>query len=336
MKKLVALILALVLCLTATAAFADKLGFGSVTGLGHSTADATEDAVGQVQVETTYCAVLVDDNGVILQIKFDVAQNNFSFDNEGKIIPHDDNYPTKLEKGDAYGMAAYSDAVYEWYQQAAAFEQYVIGKTAEEVANMETVVNESGHIVTTDEELYATCSISIGEFKEAVVKACNDEQGMTFTSDGEFTLGLAINSTAAESTAPTDEEDGVVKMYSEFGAVVLDKDGKILAALTDAIQPQIKIDTAGEIVEPTFKGTKRELKEGYNMVAFSDATLEWYEQAWNFVQYAVGKTAEELRATETVEDGGHTVFADEELHASCSISIVGMINVVAKAADNAR
>ena len=31
----------------------------------------------------------------------------------------------------------------------------------------------------------------------------------------------------------------------------------------------------------------------------------------------------------------HTVFANEELRASCSISIQGMIDVIAKAADNA-
>ena len=63
--------------------------------------------------------------------------------------------------------------------------------------------------------------------------------------------------------------------------------------------------------------------------------VEWYLQAANFEQYCIGKTAEELRATETVEDGDHVLFADEELRATCSISIEGMVNVVAKAADNA-
>ena len=244
---------------------------------------------------------------------------------------------TKVELGDDYNMVAYSDATHEWYEQAAAFEEYCVGKTADEIANMETVVNESGHTVTTDETLYASCSISIDQFQDAVVKACNDDQAATFTSDGTFTLGLAINSTAAESTAATAEEEGVVKMYSEFGAVVLDKDGKILAALTDATQPQIKIDAAGEIGDKTFKGTKRELKEGYNMVAYSDATLEWYQQAKNFTDYCVGKTAADLRATETkTNDEGHNVFVDETLYASCSISVQGMIDVVAKACDNAK
>ena len=162
MKKLVALILALVLCLTATAAFADKLGFGSVTGLGHGTADATEDAVGQVQVETTYCAVLVDDNGVILQIKFDVAQNTFKFDNEGKNIPHDENYPTKLEKGDAYGMKKASALGLDWYEQAAGLEAWLVGKTIEEFK----AAVESG-----DESLKAVCSITATAFVNAAEKA---------------------------------------------------------------------------------------------------------------------------------------------------------------------
>ena len=52
--------------------------------------------------------------------------------------------------------------------------------------------------------------------------------------------------------------------------------------------------------------------------------------------YAIGKTAEELRATETkTNEEGHNVFVDEALYASVSISIDGMINVIAKAAENA-
>ncbi|MBQ6529268.1 MAG: hypothetical protein IJI38_12145, partial [Clostridia bacterium] len=50
----------------------------------------------------------------------------------------------------------------------------------------------------------------------------------------------------------------------------------------------------------------------------------------------VGKTAEELRATETeVNEEGHQVFVDEALYASVSISIDGMIDVIAQAAENA-
>ena len=190
--------------------------------------------------------------------------------------------------------------------------------------------------VVTDETLYASCSISVGDFIEAIVKACNDDQAQTFTAD-EFKLGLAaITEIDAATKAATADEDGLAAMYTDFAAAVVDGEGKILAAITDAVQPKISFDAAGEIVETTFNGTKRELKEDYNMVKFSDATLEWYQQAQNFVDYAAGKTAEELRASETtLNEEGHQVFVDEALYASVSISVDGMINVVAKAADNA-
>ena len=165
MKKLLAMVLALVLCLGVTSAFADKLGFGSVTGVGHSSKDATEDAVGVIQVETTYCAVLVDDEGVILEIKFDVAQNSFSFDNEGHIIPHDDNYPTKLEKGDAYGMKARSAIGLDWYEQAAGLQDWLVGKTIDEFK----AAVEAG-----DETLLAVCSITATDFVNAAEKAIAD------------------------------------------------------------------------------------------------------------------------------------------------------------------
>ena len=304
-----------------------KLGLGVSLNMDSS-------KTGNAQVDATTAAVILDEQGKIVAVKIDVAQNKMDITDGA--VDTEKEFLTKAELGDDYNMVKFSDATLEWYQQAAAFEEYVIGKTADEVAGMETVVNEEGHQVTTDEALYASCSISIGDFKEAVVKACNDEQAATFAGAGGFSLGLAIISKSDESTAATAEEDGVVKMYSEYAAVVVDGDGVILAAVTDATQPQIKINAAGEIVETTFKGTKRELKEDYNMVKFSDATLEWYQQAKNFTDYATGKTAEELRATETkTNDEGHNVFVDETLYASVSISIDGMINVVAKAADNA-
>ena len=304
-----------------------KLGLGVSLNMDSS-------KTGNAQVDATTAAVILDEQGKIVAVKIDVAQNKMDITDGA--VDTEKEFLTKAELGDDYNMVKFSDATLEWYQQAAAFEQFVLGMTGAEVEAMETVVNEEGHEVTTDETLYASCSISIGAFKEAVVKACNDEQAATFAGAGGFSLGLAIISKSDESTAATAEEDGVVKMYSEYAAVVVDGDGVILAAVTDATQPQIKINAAGEIVEATFKGTKRELKEDYNMVKFSDATLEWYQQAKNFTDYATGKTAEDLRATETkTNDEGHNVFVDETLYASVSISIDGMINVVAKAADNA-
>ena len=300
-----------------------KLGMGVSLNMNSSKA-------GNAQVDATVAAVVLNEEGQIVLAKLDVAQSKMDV-TDGEVDP-DKTFLSKVELGDDYNMVKFSEATHEWYEQAAAFEAYVIGMTADEVAALETVVNDSGHTVTTDEELYASCSISISDFQEAIVKACNDEQGKTFTTNGACLLGLAVNTTAEESTAATEDEDGVVKMYTDYAAVVVDEEGVILAAVTDATQPKITIDIGGEIVETAFTGTKRELKEDYNMVKFSDATLEWYEQAAAFTDFAVGKTAEELQATELeLNEEGHMVFVDEELFASCSISVDGMIDVLAKA-----
>ncbi len=330
MKKIFAILL--IVCMVFALAACGQKAVEYKLGMGVSL-NMNSSKTGNAQVDACAAAVVLDPDGKIVAARIDVAQNKM--DVTDGAVDTEAAFLTKLEKGDDYGMVAYSDATLEWYQQAAAFEQYVVGKTADEVKNIATTQNGE-HTVFADETLYASCSIDITEFQAAIVKACNDEQGTTFTTADEFTLGLAINSTAAESAAATAEEDGVVKMYSEFGAAVIGKDGKILAALTDATQPQIKINAAGEIGETKFGGTKRELKEDYNMVKFSNATLEWYQQAKSFTDYAVGKTADELKATETkTNEEGHNVFVDEALYATCSISIDGMINVLAKAAGNA-
>ena len=299
-------------------------------GMGISMSTASSKA-GNAQIDATVAAVVLDEAGKIVAARIDVAQDKMDV-TDGKVDP-EKTFLTKQELKEDYGMSKIGAT--EWYIQAAAYEEFLIGKTAEEIAAVE-LVQDGAHTVFADEALKASCSISVGEFREAVLKACADEQGMSFTSDGAFKLGLKAISTAEESTAATAEEDGVVKMYTNYAAAVVGEDGKILAALTDATQPQIKINAAGEIVEASFKGTKRELKEDYNMVKFSDATIEWYEQAWNFVNFAAGKTVDELRAAELkLNDEGHMVFVDDALYASVSISVDGMIEVVADAAENA-
>lgn len=328
MKKIFAFVLAVCMILALAACGAPKtaeykLGMGISLNMNSSKEN-------NAQVDATVAAVVLDKDGKIVACKIDVAQNKMDV-TDGQVDTAKA-FKTKVELKEDYGMTKASAIGLEWYQQAENFEKYVIGKTADEVAAIETRVDGS-HTVAVDEALYATCSMSIADFMEAIVKACNDEQGKTFQSDGNFKLGLAANTKADESTAAAADAEGVVKMYSEFGAVVIGSDGKILAAVTDATQPQIKIDTAGQIVDTSFKGTKRELKEEYGMSKIG--AVEWYIQAQNFTDYVAGKTAEELNATETVEDGAHILFKDETLRASCSISIDGMIAVLVKAAGNA-
>lgn len=320
------MVLSLAACGEKTAEY--KFGMGIVVSTDSS-------KTGNAQVDATVAAVVTDAAGKIVACRLDVAQNKMDV-TDGAVDPAK-TFKTKMELGADYGMVAYGNAIAEWDAQAKAFESYVVGKTAAEVEGIETVQNDSGHNVATDEALLAGCTMDITSFKAAVVKACNDEKGTSFTSTPEFTVGVAAISTADESTAVTADADASVKMYTEFGAAVIGTDGKILAALTDAIQPKISVNDAGEITDAAFKGTKRELGADYGMVAYANAIAEWDAQAKAFADYTVGKTAAEVRAIETVtNDEGHSVATDETLLASCTMSISGMMAVIAQSADYAR
>ncbi len=312
-----------------------SLGMGVVFSDNHTDEQAAYDAVVAV--------VVTDSEGRIVECRIDDAQNKMSTD----AIDGSKEFRSKKELEFDYNMVKYSEAQYEWFEQVAAFEKYVVGKTAEEVEAIETRVRTAdephpGYVVAADETLFAQCSIQITEFKEAVVKACSDSRAQTFTStDGSFSLGLKLESTAEETTAPTDEKDGTIKMYVDFGAAVVDKNGVILACLTDAIQPQYTVDSDLEITASSYKGTKKELEYDYNMVKYSEAAYEWFEQAKAFEDYCVGKTAEEVASLPTrvrtadEPHPGYVVTTDETLFAQCSIQITSFKSVISSAAENA-
>ena len=335
MKKVISVLLLACMLLTLTACGEKAPATAEYTlGMGVSVSLDSSDT-NKAQVDATVATVVTDSEGKIVLCRIDCAQNKM--DVTGGAVDTAKTFLTKRELGDDYNMVKYSDATLEWYQQAENFEAYCVGKTADEIAGIETKVNEEGYNVAVDETLYASCSISIEDFIGAVVKACSDEKGQTFKASGELKLGLAAITTAAESTPATDTDPAAVKMYTDFGATVVGADGKILAAITDSIQPVVNADKEGKIVDSTFKGTKRELGSDYGMVAYGNAIAEWDAQAQAFANHTVGKTADEVRAIETTQnDDGYSVTADETLYASCTMQITGMMAVLAQAADYAR
>ena len=320
-----------------------KLGMGIVVSTGSS-------KTGNAQVDATVATVVTDANGKIVLCRIDVAQNKMNVADGA--VEADKAFETKMELGDRYNMAKYGSdnngdgIVLEWYAQTKLFEEYVVGKTAAEVKAIETQFVNNHYIAVDETLLTAGCTMQITDFMEAVAKACEDAQGMTFKTAATFTLGVAAKTTAEESTAATAEAAGSVKMYSDFAASVV-VDGKIIAALNDAIQPQIAINAAGEIGEVTYKGTKRELKEDYNMAKYGSSmdwngdgkVLEWYLQSEAFSKFVVGKTAAEVSAmpTQVVEGAGYVISADADLLAAgCTIQITAIKAVVAQSVTNAR
>ena len=294
------------------------------------------------QINATIATVVLDENGVIVAVKLDAVQNKFSCTENGIVFS---NLLTKKELGYNYNMAAYGHSlvgnatVKEWFEQAAAFEAWCVGKTIAEVEAMELQTMSNGYVISADEDLLAAgCTISIEEFIAAVVKAGNDEQATTFTTEGEMVLGLGVNN--ADNGSTGNDFEATVKMNIDYAAVVT-VDGVIVAALNDAAQPQATIED-GEVTGTAKLISKRDLKEGYNMAAYGSdnngdgIVLEWYVQSAAFSNYLVGLTAEQVANLETTEVNNHFISTDEALlSAGCTMQITGIMDVVVEACGDA-
>ena len=141
-----------------------KTGLAIVSSMEKSKDAGEKD--GSAQVSSVAVAVVVDADGKIVNCAIDNAQSQMAFTADGKVVMADD-FKTKKELKEDYGMKAASKIGKEWYEQAEALEQYVIGKTAGEVAGI--AVNEEGKAA--DSDLAASVTVSIGGYQEAAQKA---------------------------------------------------------------------------------------------------------------------------------------------------------------------
>jgi hypothetical protein len=145
----------------------DKLGLGIVTTINKST-DATADKDGLAQTYSTYAAATFGSDGKITSCIIDASQSNVNFNASGKITTDLNSVQkTKNELGDEYGMRKASGIKKEWNEQAAAFADYVKGKTINEVKGI--AVNEEG--VPTGSDLTASVTIHITDLINVIEKA---------------------------------------------------------------------------------------------------------------------------------------------------------------------
>ena len=355
MKKILALVLALAMVATFAACGKDatsstdnaataeyKLGMGVVVSL-DSSADANAekgtDAV--AQADSTVATVVLDKDGKVVAADLDCAQTKVSVDKNGKVTVDGVDLRTKKEKKEDYGMKGASPIGKEWYEQAAAFVEKMVGKTAADIEAI-TTEEKNGHQVATDADLYAACTMDITAFKAAFVAACKDAQAKTFTAAEGFKLGLDVETNVAGSTDATQDKNAVVQLYSTFGAIVVDKDGKTLAAIVDEVQPKVEV-AKGKIEKKDYKDTKRGLKEGYNMVTYSapgTCIAEWYVQAKDLTDYIAKKamTADQIKAIATADtrNDGYMRPTDADLAAVCTIQISSYQTALANAISNAK
>ncbi|MBR2337981.1 MAG: hypothetical protein IKA63_00760 [Clostridia bacterium] len=289
-------------------------------------ADGDTNGVGEAIV--TVAAVLLDTDGKIVKCVLDVADNTVNFTSDGKFVETGE-FQTKYEKGDAYGMKAYGGATKEWYEQADAFTALVVGKTVDEVKALVATGGKG-----TDEVINAGCTIEISDFALAVEKAVTNAAESGATKD--HTLKLGVVSSQQSSKDATEDAAGMNEVDTTAVAAVLDKDGKVVAMSTDALQAQFAFDAKGAttVEAGAAIATKKDKGANYGMAQYGqdlngDGTVkEWFEQAQAFNAACVGKTAAEISALAI-----NTGYGAQSLQTvGCTIHVGDMVKAAVKAA----
>ena len=321
MKKILALTLMILLVISMVACGnndqnntsepeALKLGLGVL-------ADASSS---KLEINVSYAAVLVDKDGKIVDCYIDsisaTAKNNDGvIDVGGEIL-------TKNEKGDDYGMKAYSGIGKEWYEQAAALADYCKGKTKAEITGI--AVGDDGK--ATDDTVKSFATMAIADLVEVVAKACDNAKDLgSKTGD---TLKVASQTSTASSKNAEDGADGSFTVSTDICALTVDKDGKVTASVIDAVEPKIAFDKDGTTFTPaTDLRTKGEKGAEYGMKAYSSIGKEWNEQIEGFCAYLKGKTKSEISGIAMAEDGKTT---DTDLLATATMGVAHFKALVEK------
>lgn len=127
----------------------------------------TDSATGSAVLTSDVAAVTMNGD-VITSCVIDSLQAAVALDETGAITTDlTAGFPTKTQLGYDYGMVAWADAKYEWFEQTAKFCAYVTGKTPAEVAGI--AVDESTK--ATDADLATSVTIAIGGFQALIAKA---------------------------------------------------------------------------------------------------------------------------------------------------------------------
>ncbi len=310
-----------------TEAAAAKTGLAVTSSIAKST--NVGDTDGLAEIDSTVVAVLVDQDGKILDCKIDAVQTKVNFSAEGKLTTDIATViKSKQELGTEYGLGAKSAIGKEWNEQVNALADYVVGKTAAEVKGI--TVTEEG--VATEADLTSSVTIKIGDYLAAIDKAVTNAQDLGATTAD--ILGLATTTDIAKSTDATADADGIAQAYSFYAAVTKGVDGKITSCAIDASQGSVNFNTKGAITSDLTVApqTKQELKDAYGMKANSAIGKEWYEQANAFASYVKGKTVDEVKGIAVSEEG---LATDADLISSVTVHIGPFITIVKKAATNA-
>ncbi len=336
MKKIISLLLAVLMLVSVVSLVGCgeakkssepvKFGLGLYSSMSKAvSADGDTQGIGEAAV--TAAAVILDADGKILDCAIDTADNTVNFTSDGKAVKANE-FKTKYELGDSYGMKAYGGAKKEWYEQIDAFVSLVKGKTYDEVKALVGKENKG-----TDEVISAGCTITVSEYVLAIEKAVKNAKDSKAAADNNVKLGII--STQIETKDATEDAKGKNGFDITVSAAALGSDGKVNAMATDAVSVEFAFDTKGTTDTDTSAElkSKREAGDNYGMSAYGqdlngDGTVkEWYAQADAFDAACIGKNSDEI--SKLALDTGYGT--DDIQKAGCTINISDMVKSAVKA-----
>ena len=324
-----------------------KVGLGQKISIANSR-DAGVDANGkevlaQAQADVTMAAVGFDAEGKVASVTIDVAQTKIAFDKDLKVTSDKTaEVKSKKDLGPDYGMVGASAIKKEWFEQMAAFEEWMIGKTVDEITGLKVKEANPTHQNVPDvPELTSTVTITVESYIAAVEEAWTN----AVDAPGAETVGLGVETHIGSSKDLGKDANGkeilpVGQADTYMSATAFDKDGKVVATIIDNAQVKVAFDAEGKVTsDKEAEGkTKHELKGDYGMTKASAIGKEWFEQMNAFQEWMKGKTVEEITGLKVKEaNPTHKNVPDvPELASTVTITVEGYLAVVKEAAEMAR
>ena len=293
MKKIIALLMVLVLAVAVFVACDNGTQDPVEKDYTLSIGVVVKENLAGKKVDETVATVVTDSDGKIVLCRVDCIKYEAKYDEAGAL---NTKAPTSnVALGDNYGQMPAGT----WANQGAALEKYLVGKTQAEVAG----VVSNGYAA--DAELKASCSIAISDLVKAIDNAFKSAYKVTFKSTAtEFTAGLSA--VAAVKDSSTDDSKNA-KFTTDFAAAVL-ADGKVVAAIIDTAEAELKGISDEGAASLSFAGTKREQGDNYDSYSPMPAG-RWYQQVDAFAKTAVGKSASDIAGLASEGVAGCTIYA---------------------------
>ncbi len=314
-----------------------KLGLGQKISIA-SSKDASADVTAVGQVDVTIAAVGFDAEGKVASVTLDVAQTKVAFDKD-MMVTSDRTAEVKSKKdlGADYGMVKASAIGKEWFEQIEALENWMIGKTVDEITGMKVMAKDEHHTAVPDvPELTSSVTISIDAYQAAVEEAWMNAEDVA----GAESVGLGIETHINKSKDKAADVLPLAQVDTYMAATALDAEGNVAATIIDNAQVKVNFDANGMVTsdKTAEMKTKKELKADYGMVKASAIGKEWFEQMEAFEDWMIGKSIDEVTGLKVMtKDESHTAVPDvAELTSSVTISVESYQAVVVEAAANAK